>query len=173
MSSEPTREKRWATIRVLLLLVFSASASLYGWRTVNNTRYADLTPGNITDEVERRTADTLSAQSNKFSDWALLVLGGVIAISVTTKVHAVKAVHAVFILLGPAGAFILMSLRAGWTLQRRLTNIVALDNWSDTESLASLLIKQTDLFLAGLLCATLFGLWHLCNVVAGVVQPHD
>lgn len=164
---------RWSALRLFLLVTLTTLAALYGWWIVTNVRYADLAANTVTAEVEQRAADSLSAQSNKFSDWALLILGGVIAISVTTKVHAVKGVHEVFILLGPAGAFLLMSLRAGWTLQRRLTNIIALDNWSDLASLASLLISQTRLFLFGLTCATLFGLWHLVNVVAGTVSPHD
>lgn len=112
-------------------------------------------------------------QSGNFSDWALALLAGVIAISITTKVHKAPHSERWYILLGPAGAFLLMSLRAGWQFHRRLSNLVALDDLSDLQSLATLLITQWTLFFLGLACASAFALRYLVSIVSGYVKPHD
>jgi hypothetical protein len=160
--------------RVALLLALTTVALTYGYFLVQRNSFIDPDRNRPrTLGVMQAAAEQYSKQSDKFSDWALAVLAGVVAVTVTTKVHEVKYCDYVFIALGPAGGLLVMSMRAGWEFQRRLANMAVHDDLSDIESLAAIVASQSDLFLWGLVLAMLFGSWYLVNIVIGNVQPHD
>ena len=162
-----------STTFVVCFVGLTLAVGAYGYFAVELTNYAELTPNPLTPEVQRRVAETYTAQSNHFSQWSLAILAGIIAVAVTAKVHRAKYVTLAYSLLGPAGAFILTSLRAGWQFQRRLANLVAFDDYSDLASLAQLLQHQTRLFLWGITLATLFGAWFLVTIVTGTTDPRS
>jgi hypothetical protein len=159
--------------RVILFLFGTLIAAVYGYWRVEATTYQPIEIKAQSVEVQRRTVDSLLSQSNTLGTWALLLAASMSAVAVTTKVHRVARYERLFALLGPAMLLALMALRAGWYLQRRVTNMVALDNYNDFKSVAELLISQGHLLLLALVLASVFALWYLLNIVAGNVIPHD
>lgn len=174
MPTDPdSRRRQWQIARVLLLITATALVAWIGYVAVENNTYADLTLKSDTRDSRQGVVEMYVDQSKTFTDWSFAVLAGIIAIAVTAKVHDIRFVRTAYIILGPAGAFLLTSLRAGWQFQRRRANVVAFDDYSDLGSLASLLQDQTRLFLWGLACATMFGAWCLLNIVGGVTDPRE
>lgn len=172
MPPDTDRHRRtWRIVRLILLILGTIGVAILGYLVVENTKYADLTLRSDTREVRQRVVEMFVDQSDTFTDWSFAILAGIIAIAVTAKVHNIRFVRLAYIVLGPAGAFLLTSLRAGWQFQRRRANIVAFDDYSDLGSLAELLQDQTRLFLWGLGCATIFGAWCLINIVGGATDP--
>lgn len=165
MSVSP-RQRAW------IMLASTAAVLIGGYLSVEVAPFSDkLQQRPETDESQKQTLQKLGEQNNQFSQWAFALLAGVIAVIVTTKVRKTSNCAWLYAVLGPAGAALLMSLRAGWQFQRRLTNFAALNNYSDLPNASSLLIIQWRLFMVGLICATIFALWYLYHIVNGEVDP--
>jgi len=164
---------RGQIFRLTLFLLLTAGAFVYSTIRLDCTNYGRLQRHEQSVDVQKRVIDTYTSQSEQLATWSLTLLGAIVAIAVTTKVHPVRFFSSAFVALGPGGAFFFGSLRASWQFQRRVANMIAHDDLSDLPSLASLLLQQLDLFRAGLACAGLFGAWYLVNIVVGSVEPYE
>lgn len=162
-----------AMLRITALIVLTAAAFGYSACRLAQTPYDHPPARQRTVDVQRRVVETYTKQNESLTNWSLTILGAIIAISVTSKVHHVRWCSSAYIVLGPAGAFFFGSLRAGWHFQRRVANMIALNDLSDLKSLASLLLQQTDLFRVGLIIAAAFGSWFLLNIVWGKTPPYE
>jgi hypothetical protein len=126
-----------------------------------------------TEELKRAATKAIGEQSSNLTEWALAVLAGMVAVVITTKVHRATASEMPYVALGPAGALLFMSLRAGWQLRGRITNATAFGNFGDVDNIALLLVSQSELFMGALACGFVFGFWYLLQIVLGRVRPYE
>lgn len=161
--------------RIQVLIIATVVTLAGGYLAVELTPFRDpplpLKP--MTKVIQKETATKYREQSAQFSDWAFAVLAGAIAIVITTKVHKSKKCEQLYIVLGPTAALLLMSLRAGYQFQRRHTNLIAFDDFTDLPSLAKLLVIQWRLFFVALVFASLFALRYLMLIVSGEIKPFE
>ena len=126
-----------------------------------------------TNIVQKNTADAILKQSEQFQSWAVLILTGIVALLITTKVHSTPGAQWAYLPLGPAIVFLLTALNTGWVLMKTYTFLLSLNNFSDFSSLANLLQMQSDLFLDAIICVSLFAGWFLLMIVFGKVKTFD
>ncbi len=126
-----------------------------------------------TNVVEKNTADAILKQSEQFQSWAVLILTGIVALLITTKVHQTPGAQWAYLPLAPAIVFLVTALNAGWVLMKTYTFLLSLNNFSDFSSLANLLQMQSDLFLYAIICVSLFAGWFLFMIVLGRVKTFD
>lgn len=109
-------------------------------------------------------------QNELLTNWGVIALGGLIALTVTTKVHPISRLEWIYLLFVPAASLLLGSLWASVVFQRRLTYL-ALKGIASVESLNKLLTAQSDFLQLGILILGLFTGIFLLNIVLGKVTP--
>lgn len=124
-------------------------------------------------EAYKAAAGEVLKQSQSFQGWGALLLAGIVTILITTKVHRVPRISWLYLVLAPAGVFLLHSLYAGWILAKRYTYLVAQNNYSNLVSLETLFEQQATLFLYALICVSAFAAWFLVLIVVGRAEPFE
>jgi hypothetical protein len=119
----------------------------------------------------KETAGELLKQSTEFQGWTVLILGGVIAALITTKVHANCRPEWTFIPFGPATTYLFFSLLAAWELKKRHNYLLFRNNFDDLMSVANHLSVQFQLLGWAGLCLTIVGAWFLILILAGQIKP--
>jgi hypothetical protein len=115
----------------------------------------------------------MGPQNKQLIDWGGLLLAGVIALVITTKVHAIKYYEWIFLLLSPAASFLLCSLWAGVVFQRRAAYLAIQTNSVRLDSLNELLGLQSQNLAFGLMPLSIFALVFLSAIILGYLQPFD
>lgn len=166
-------------IRVLLLCVLIILSGWWGYRTVDKIRdqYQNTVPASVKigeeNQAFKNAAGELLKQSEQIQNWSILVLGGIVAILVTTKVHRTPKVEWAYLPIGPATMFLINGVFAGQILMRRYTYLTGKNNFDSILSLSSLSNAQSDLFIYSLFCLGLFAGWFLFLIVSGKVEPFE
>lgn len=184
LSIRTTISKHIGEIRaalLIILLIASAGWSYCKLETVREGYQSSSVETNepqqkedgATIEADNEVCAEILKQADQFRGWSVLVLGGIIALLVTTKVHRTVGVEWAYLPLGPAAIFLVNSLYAGWILTKRYTFLVATKNFSDYDSLSDLLQVQSDLFLNSILCVGLLAGWFLFLIVLGKIEPFE
>ncbi|HEV7645855.1 MAG TPA: hypothetical protein VGO50_18085 [Pyrinomonadaceae bacterium] len=138
----------------------------------NSTAVSKVTAEN-TDLNSRNVDAEIIKQSEQFKNWAALVLGGIIAILVTSKVYRTPLIEWIYLVLAPSAVFLVYSLYAGWVLGKRYTFLVSLNYYSPTDGLIKLLEGQAGLFLYSIAGVSVFAAWFLCFIVLGKTKPFE
>jgi hypothetical protein len=172
---------RWGTA-VLLISLLIASA-WYSYYVVDNAREeyqassvetaTPETDAAAAKEADKNAAAEILKQAEQFRGWSVIVLGAIVAILVTTKVHRTPRVELAYLPLGPATIFLVNSLHASWVLSKRYTYLVATNDYSDYGSISRLLQVESDLFLYSIVCVSLFAGWFLFLIVFGKIEPFE
>jgi hypothetical protein len=161
-------------ILLLTLLIVIGSRSCSKLQGIRNG-YKDVlsVEAGKEDASEKATSSGIMKQGEVFQSWSVLILAGIIAISVSTKIHRTPAVSWIYLLLGPAATFLVFSLNTGWVLTKRHTYLAAKNNFSNLDDLISLLALQWDLFFYAVVCVSLFASWFLFLIVLGKIEPFE
>lgn len=179
MASQRVNIRPFTIIRAAILLILLLASGWWSYCKVEqasgNYREVETIPP---DKEKLNTsfksaAGELSKQQELFQNWSVLILGGIVAIITTTNVHRSPNVEWAFIPLGPAAVFLLNSLKAGWEFTRRYAFLVSRDNFLDLNSLSTLVLIQSNLFLYAILCVSLFASWFLFLIVWGKIEPFE
>lgn len=165
--------------RVILLLALLVATGLLSYSSLESVR--ERYQGTVVEMVEtgkevashKSAAAVILKQEETFQSWAVLVLAGIVAILVTTKIHRAPGVSWAYLPLGPAAMFLLVSLNAGWVVTKRYAYLVAKNNFSDFANLSALLECQSDFFLYAITCISLFAGWFLFQIVIGKAEPFE
>ncbi len=127
----------------------------------------------VEPSLAKPVPDSLAQQNKQMIDWGVLLLGGIIALITTTKVHPIKHYEWWFLILGPASSSLLGSLWAGVVFQRRAAYLALQPCPESIDSLIQLLtIQNKQLERAGLILSA-FALIFLIGIVFGSVKPHE
>jgi hypothetical protein len=165
-------------IRVALLIILLVVTTAWAYLKEDEVRQSyqrnNVSMGS-TEEVEARkdAAKELLKQSDQFQGWSVLILGGIVAVLVTTKVHRTPNFEWAYLPLGPAAVLLAYSLHVGWVVAKRYTFLVGANDFTSNSSLSSLVQLQSDLFLYSILCVSLFASWFLFLIVLGRVEPFE
>jgi hypothetical protein len=124
-------------------------------------------------DFDKETAAELLRQSTEFQGWAILILGGVIAILITQKVHPNSSPEWTFILLGPSMIFLSCSFLTAWELKKRHNYLLKKNNFGEVMSLANYLQTQFELFGWAIGALTLFATCFLCLILLGRIKPDE
>lgn len=171
--------KAASIVRVIFLLILFLAAGWWSYRKIEGVSANYPKVATVTTEQKelnasfKSAAAELSKQRELFQGWSVLILGGIVAIITTTKVHRTPNVSLAFIPLAPAVAFLLNSLNAGWEFTRRYSFLVSRDNFLDLNSLSALVLIQSDFFLYAILCVSLVAGWFLFLIVWGKIEPFE
>jgi hypothetical protein len=111
-------------------------------------------------------------------DWGVLILGALIALVTTTKVHKIPIFEWLFLLVALATSFLIGSLAAGIVLQRRAAYL-SLQFLVNADSVAKdyldapfkLLSIQSHLLEYTISALAVFALISLFGIVLGYVDP--
>ncbi len=165
-------------VRILLFVLLSAAAGIWGCKLMHDpeARLAPHVAQKCVSEPPAPTKDTageLLHQSTEFQGWAVLILGAVIAMVITTKVHPNSSPEWTFILLGPSVSFLSFSFLAAWELKKRYNYLLLHNNFDDVMSLASYLQVQFKLFGWAIGTLTLFATCFLCLILVRRVKPEQ
>ena len=117
------------------------------------------------------TPDRMAEQNKQMIDWGVLLLGGLVALLTTTKVHKIAHHEWWFLILTPAASFILGSLWAGVLFQRRAAYLSVQKYADASESLNGFLSIQSHEFIYALIPLALFALVFLAAIILGRVTP--
>jgi hypothetical protein len=120
---------------------------------------------------DKETAGELLRQSTEFQGWAVLILGGITAVLVTTKVHSNSSPEWTFILFGPSMVFLSYSFLAAWELKKRYNYLLLHNNFADVFSLARYLQVQFQLFGWSIGILTLFSACFLSLILVRRIKP--
>lgn len=126
-----------------------------------------------TKAAYKNTADALIKQSEQLQSWGVLILTGIIAILITTKVHRTPGAQWSYVALGPAAIFLVIALNTGVITARRYTFLLSVDDFSEFPSLSSLVQLQSELFANAIICVSLFAGWFLLLIAMGKVQTFE
>ena len=164
-----------AVLRVLLLVILSASAALHSWFAIDAVRdhYQDLErnkPGDE-DKPQKDMVTNLAKQSETLLGWAVLALAGTVTLVISTKVRPTRGLAWVFICFGPGGVLLLASSYAGLIFQRRVAFMTSINNFADFGSLNALLNLQSEFFVYALAVFSLFAGFFLYRIVQGTINP--
>jgi hypothetical protein len=165
--------------RVVLLFILLIGSGFWSYSKLQRVR--DEYQGQVVEavrvgeeDVSRKSASSgILKQAEFFQSWSVLILAGIIAISVTTKIHRTPGVSWIYLLLGPAVMFLLISLNTGWVLTKRHAYRSAKNNFTELGDLSALLDLQSDLFLYAVVCVSLFAAWFLFLIVHGKIEPFE
>jgi len=143
----------WRTgtiLRIFLLLMLSGISARWSVCLIEQAEAQMVTKVESKQVLEKNdpykeTAGEFLKQSTEFQGWTVLILGGVIAILITTKVHSNSRPHWTFILFGPAIVFLFYSFLAAWELKKRYNYLLLHNNFADVTSLSSHLDAQFKL----------------------------
>jgi hypothetical protein len=165
-------------IRATLLVAMVIGSAWFSYRKVDNIResYQQTQLQNIwiggEDIAHKNACEQMIKQTEQFQGWSVLILGGIVAILVTTKVHRIAHFGWAYLPLGPAAVFLTGSLNVGWVFSKRYAYIVAKNNF-ELPKLSSLLEVQSDLFLYSIICVSLFAACFLFFIVLERVEPFE
>ncbi len=164
----------------LLLFVFPtycwihSSESIRDSYQVPNTKQQSTVTAPTAPETAKPSPvipEHMEVQNKQMIDWGVLLLGGLVALVTTTKVHKIAYCEWWFLILTPAASFVLGSLWAGVLFQRRAAYL-AVQQASDTsESLYKFLSLQSTEFIYCLIPLALFALVFLAAIILGRVTP--
>jgi hypothetical protein len=174
----PMNARGVSRIRASLLIMLVATSAWWSYHQVNAIRdaYQGTAVKNIwiggEDIAHKNACAEIVKQGEQFQGWSVLILGGIVAILVTTKVHRMPYFGWAYLPLGPAAVFLATSLHAGWVLSKRYTYLVAKNNF-ELPTLSALLDVQSDLFLYSILCVSLFATCFLFFIVLERVEPFE
>lgn len=167
-----------ALVRLCLLTAMAIFCAYWSYCKIEKVRQSyqvpvETIPAGEEDINSKNAALELIKQSELFQGWSVLALGGIVAISVTTKVHRTPGIGWAYLFLAPAAIFLLNSLQAGWVVKKRYTFLVGRNNFSLYPTLSNLLQVQSELFLYSLLGLSLFAGWFLLFIVIGKSKPYE
>lgn len=166
-------------LRFAIFLIIMVGGALCSHCEVEKVResYQDTEIEEVAKGAENETLKNALAemvkQSEQFHSWSVLILGGIVAIIITTKVHKAPGLPWAYIAIGLAGVVLIYSLQAGWVLKKRYTFLVSNNNYTDFNSMNSLLQTQVNLFMFAMLCVSVFASWFLVLIILGKVDPYD
>ena len=169
------KDKTWLSILYLSILI----VGIYCFNQVETIRdtYQNENIGVIEDGREDKSQkyalERLLIQSNGLQSWALVLISGLIAISITTKVHKIKHINRMFILNGTAITLLAASLYAGLVLQRRGNYFTWLNNYNDLETINSFLYLQQQYLVYAVALLSLMALYFISNIVVGRTKPYE
>lgn len=112
----------------------------------------------------------MTRQNDLLINWGVIILGALVALVVTTRVHKAPLVAWLFVLVGSAATVLIGSLWAGVLFQRRLTYLVQKPLVS-VSSLNELLLAQSELLEMALIPLGVFAAAFLVMIVSGRVNP--
>ncbi|MBZ5668034.1 MAG: hypothetical protein LAO30_26050 [Acidobacteriia bacterium] len=113
----------------------------------------------------------MTEQNKQMIDWGVLLLGGLVALVTTTKVHKIAYCEWWYLILTPAASFIFGSVWVGVLFQRRATYLEVHQLADTSESLLSFLSLQSTAFTYSLLPLVLFAVLFLTAIILGRVNP--
>jgi len=165
----------WIRVAVLLILITVSAAYAYCRIEIVRSQYQAVQSGEQAEVANRRkaTAQEVVRQGDLFLGWAMLFLGGIVALITTAKVHRIPFYAWAYLALGPACVFLAGSLLAGWVLRKRYAYFVLKENFSDISSLFELANVQSSLFFNSVFCAGAFGAFFLVLLVHGLATPFE
>lgn len=170
----------WQVTSAVALVLLFLGPLVYGYRQIEDVRdsYQRLKPAttqSAAQSTEAKTAtvpDPLNQQNKQMIDWAVLLLGGSVALSTTTKLHRFKIYKTLYLLLiGPASGFLLASLWCGVVFQRRVAYLSIQTEPESFEALISFLRIESNLLTWGVCLLAVFALCFLFGIVLGFVDP--
>lgn len=121
----------------------------------------------LSPEVPKR----MTEQNKQMIDWGVLLLGGLVALVTTTKVHKITYCEWWYLILVPAISFIFGSVWVGVLFQRRATYLEVHQLADTSESLLRYLWLQSTAFTYSLLPLALFAVLFLTAIILGRVNP--
>lgn len=156
-------------------MVLSLFALIISWSLLKDVESGLVRriPYNAADKPDPRqtTGAELLKESNEFQGWTVLVMGGVIALLVTTKVHSNSNPEWSFILFGPAFVFLGTSFLAAWELKKRYNYLLVHNNFEDLNSLAKHLSAQFTLLSYSGIVLVVFGGSFLIQIILRKIKP--
>jgi hypothetical protein len=181
MSHPPAAQDDLAQMRKLfqlaLLFIVMVGGGGYAYCEIDRAekmfKAVKEVPHGYEDKVSKNAFAEMVKQAEQCHGWAALILGGIIAAVITTKVHKVPLLPVAYVLLGLAAVLLVGSLQAGWALKQRHTYFVLINNFSDFRGMNALLLLQTKFLMWAVGSVSIFAAWFLCMIVYEVVKPYD
>jgi hypothetical protein len=165
--------------RLAILLMLLVGSSLWSYREVERVvaSFQKSVPTRVPDGQEdkgRKNAfEEMIKQSEQFQGWSALILGGIVAIIITTKVHKAPHLAWAYVAIGVAAVFLIFSLHAGWVLRRRYTFLLPFNDFKDFISMNALLQLQVKLFMLSMTAVSIFAGWFLILIIIEKLDPTD
>ena len=170
-----TKLQKASFVRILLLVALSGLSALRSCCLIDEVESRIQTvsqqPPSEKATPNKETAGELLRQSTEFQGWAVLILGAITAILITTKVHSNSSPEWTFILFGPSIIFLSFSFLAAWELKKRYNYLLLHNNFSDVIGLANYLQAQFRLFGSAIGVLTLFATCFLSLILVGQIKP--
>ena len=115
----------------------------------------------------------MASQSEVLTNWGVALVASLAALAVTTKVHFIKGLPWIYLLLAPAASLLLGSLRAGVLFQQTMNYQVLHQDYSSANALNCYLNWQYDFFYWSLVLLLFFALAFFAQIILGAVHPID
>lgn len=131
----------------------------------------DFPPPAHTDASARAALDALLDQSTQSQNIAVLILGGIATILVTTRVHRGSRPEWAYIPFGAAAVFLLGSCISAFDLKNHYVLCLTQTGGCRAEILFWYVRTQSHLLTYSVASLVCFALWFLTLVVIGSVRP--
>jgi hypothetical protein len=184
MRSSQTGVFMGKVIRVILFVLLLGGPLLHSLPAVNHIRNSyqtSVVPSSKKSEarpvpenqsVSKLVPEPLTQQNKQMIDWGVLLLGGIIALVITTNVHPIKHYEWLFLIVTLAVSYLLGSLAAGVVFQRRAAYL-AFQTTEDFDGLFALLQIQSEQLASAILALGAFAVIFLSGIVFGSVKPYE
>jgi|ERR1044071_4504206 hypothetical protein len=167
--------------RLALLLILLVGSSLWSYRQVEGViasiqeTKTEFVPEGCEDKRRKNGFEEMIKQSGQFQGWSVLILGGIIAVIITTKVHKypLPLVAWAYVAIGVAAVFLVFSLYAGWVLEKRYTFLLPFNDFADFKNMNALLQLQAKFFMLSMAAVSIFAGWFLVLIILEKVDPTD
>lgn len=166
-------------IQILLLFALSIAAGFIALQKIDEvtckfeTLEVPIVADGEEDASQRYALEKFVDQSLSLQSWSLLLLSGILAISITTKVHKVPFIDKVFIINGPAIVLLTCALYMGWQLQAHANYLVWNNYFDNLDYVNQAFRLQKNLLQYSILILASLAFYFLVNIIIGNTTPHE
>jgi hypothetical protein len=165
---------RWKELAMVVLLLATILVPGYLWfdglNDIRNTYANELIKKGAKADWAR-AVDFMQKQSELLLNWAIALLGGIVAIITTRTLHQFKYIKLLYLLLAPALSLLVGSIWAAQLFQRRLTYLKLHDRTgSGGGTLNDLLLAQSEYLQYAIWILAFFSVICLIQIVAGCLM---